>query len=74
MAKEEWEIAWDKRIKAQAKGLEGMTDDQLEAVDEAFNSLESALDMIKEINDLYMSDIRKLEEAYYKLRSTFNKG
>ncbi len=74
MAKEAWEIARDKRIKAQAKGLKGMTDDQLDAVDSAFNSLENALHMIKEINDLYMSDIGKLEEAYYKLRNTFNKG
>ena len=74
MAKEAWEIAQDKRIKAQAKGLQGMTDEQVDAVDVAFNSLENALHMIKEINDLYMSDIGKLEEAYYKLRNTFNKG
>ena len=73
MKKEAWQIARDKRIKEQSKGMENMTDDQVEAVDIAFKSLEQSVFMIKETNDLYMSDVAKMEEAYYKLRSAFNK-
>ena len=48
-----------------------MSDEQREAIEEIQKSVASCLEMIKDCNDLYMSDIAKLESALHSLRWAF---
>ncbi|MAV98212.1 MAG: hypothetical protein CML81_00195 [Rhodobiaceae bacterium] len=56
------------------KGIDGMTDEQMKAVKETERHLSSALQMIFECQDMYMSDIRNLEQSMWDLRRSFNLG
>ena len=73
MTKSDWQIEREQRIAKQAKAMKKMTDDQLKAIDNTFSALTSSLDMIKETNDLYMSDIPAMESAYWSMYHAFNK-
>ena len=54
------------------KGIDGMTDEQMKAVKETERHLSSALQMIFECQDMYMSDIRNLEQSMWDLRRAFD--
>ena len=54
------------------KGIDGMTDEQMKAVKETERHLSSALQMLFECQDLYLSDIRNLEQSMWDLRRSFN--
>ena len=56
---------------ARQKGIKGMTDEQMKAVKETERHLSSALQMIFECQDMYMSDIRNLEQSMWDLRRSF---
>lgn len=61
-----------KRIKAQAKGLRGMTDDQREAVKLAQQAINSFVSEWTESFDIYDPETpRKLQTASYKLDNAF---
>ena len=49
-----------------------MTDEQIETIKNLKSVLGSVLCMIAECNDLYMSDIAKLDENFHKLCRNFN--
>ena len=59
-----------KQLKTQ-KVLKQMTAEQREAIEEIQTSVAQCINMIKECNDLYMSDISKLELSYHNLRWAF---
>ena len=73
MSKEQWEIERDERIAKQAKAMKALTKEQRKAIDLVFDSLRSSLDTLGEIQDLYISDVRNLETAYWKMYNAFNK-
>ena len=54
------------------KGIENLTDEQITAVKEAEKHLSSALQMLFECQDMYLSDIRNLEQSMWDLRRSFN--
>jgi hypothetical protein len=54
------------------KGIDGMTDEQMKAVKETERHLSSALQMLFDCQDLYLSDIRNLEQSLWDLRRSFN--
>ena len=54
------------------KGIDGMTDEQIKAVKETERHLSSALQMLFDCQDLYLSDIRNLEQSVWDLRHNFN--
>ena len=61
-----------KRIKAQAKGLRGMTDDQREAVKLAQQAINSFVSEWTESFDIYDPETpRKLQTAFWKLQNAF---
>jgi len=61
-----------KRIKAQAKGLRGMTAEQREAVKLAQEAINSFVGEWTESFDIYDPDTpRKLQTAFYKLQNAF---
>jgi len=72
--KTEWEIERDKADSVRRKAMKSLTMDQLMAIKETHQTLSDALDMLSETNDLYLSDIRKLDDAFWKLRNEFNLG
>ena len=62
-----------KRIKAQAKGLRGMTDDQREAVKLAKQAINSFVSEWTESFDIYDPETpRKLQTAFWKLQNAFD--
>ena len=54
------------------KGIDNLTDEQMKAVKETEKHLSSALQMLFECQDLYLSDIRNLEQSMWDLRRSFN--
>lgn len=61
-----------KRIKAQAKGLRGMTEDQREAVRLAQQAINSFVSEWTESFDIYDPETpRKLQTAFWKLQNAF---
>ena len=54
------------------KGIDGMSDEQIKAVKETERHLSSALQMLFDCQDLYLSDIRNLEQSVWDLRHNFN--
>ena len=59
-----------KQLKTQ-KVLKQMSVEQREAIEEIQKSVASCLEMIKDCNDLYMSDVAKLENSWHSLRWAF---
>ena len=72
--KTEWQIGRDKADAIRAKAMKSLTTDQLNTIKETHRTLGDALNMLAEVNDLYLSDIRKLDNAFWKLKNEFNLG
>ena len=72
--KERWEIERDKENKLKADAMKSLTKDQLDAINLAHKAIEDALLNIREIEDLYLSDIKNLDIAFWRLRNQFNLG
>ncbi len=69
--KTKWEIQRDKENTLKSKAMKSLTTDQLKAIKETHNVLVSVTQMIAECSDLYLSDIRELENAMWKLKHQF---
>tara|TARA_R110001606_G_scaffold369905_1_gene526146 strand:+ start:40 stop:276 length:237 start_codon:yes stop_codon:yes gene_type:complete len=69
--KTKWEIERDKQDRLKVKSMKSLTVDQLNAIKETHNVLVSVTQMIAECSDLYLSDIRQLENAMWKLKHQF---
>ena len=70
MPKDYHQIRIKKQLKTK-KVLKQMTAEQREAIKEIQESVAQCINMIKECNDLYMSDISKLELSYHNLTWAF---
>ena len=69
--KDKWEIERDKQDALKTKAMKSLTVDQLNAIKETHETISSCLMMIRDCNDLYMSDIGKLENSFWKLKHQF---
>jgi hypothetical protein len=70
--KAKWELERDKHNALRKKAMKSLTQDQLTAIKFTHDTLSNALDMLVECNDLYLSDINKLSDAFWKLKNEFN--
>jgi hypothetical protein len=70
--KSDHEIEREAAQKARAKAMKDLTPEQLAAIKKTHDQLRSALNMICECNDLYLSDIRELENCFWALHNNFN--
>ena len=61
----------DKQDALKTKAMKSLTVDQLNAIKQTHKTLSDALDMLRECNDLYLSDIRKLDDAFWQLKNQF---
>jgi hypothetical protein len=53
------------------KAINGLLPEQIEAIHQAHEALKGALQMIEDAKDLYLSDIAKMETAFYQMRNNF---
>ena len=72
--KNQWEIERDKEDALRTKSMNSLTEDQLKALNRTYKALENVLFNIREMEDLYLSDIRSLDTAFWKLKHQFNLG
>jgi len=69
--KDKWEIERDEQDALKTKAMKSLTVDQLNAIKETHETISSCLMMIRDCNDLYMSDIAKLEDSFWQLKHQF---
>ena len=72
--KAKWELERDKQDALRKKATKSLTEDQLQALNKTYKAIEDALYNIREMEDLYLSDIRNLDNAFWKLKHQFNLG
>ena len=72
--KNKWELERDKADALRTKAMKSLTVDQLNAIKDTHKTLADCLMMIRDCNDLYLSDTRKLDDAFWKLKNEFNLG
>ena len=53
------------------EAMKSLTDDQREVIEKTFETLKHCVSMLHECHDLYMSDVGKLETAFYGLGNEF---
>lgn len=67
---------WDKqRVKDRAcrqKGINKLSQEQRDAVKEAYEAISGAMQSMHDCQDLWMSDVKKLDESMWQLRRQFN--
>ena len=61
----------DKQDALKTKAMKSLTADQLNAIKQTHKTLSDALDMLRECNDLYVSDVGKLESIFWELQNQF---
>lgn len=59
------------RMAARKKFLDALQKDQREALQKSFDAMQNCVWMLNECNDLYVSDVAKLQSAYHELQHTF---
>ena len=67
----QWKAERMARYKVTKKLLKSMSEEQRKAIQEAQDVLSNTYFMVTEAHDLYMSDIGKIESAWYSLRFAF---
>ena len=72
--KNEYEIERDNADAIRAKAMKALSEDQLKAINRTYKAIDHALHNIREIEDLYLSDIRNLDNAFWTLKHQFNLG
>ncbi len=70
--KSEYQIEREKKTAINKKAMASLTTEQIEVIKKLKEDLGSALSMLAETNDLYLSDIQKLDDGYHKLCNNFN--
>jgi hypothetical protein len=70
--KNEWQIEREKQQAKNKKAMASLTSEQMQAIKQTHKALDDALNMLRECHDLYLSDINKMNEAFYKLQHQFN--
>tara|TARA_A100001015_G_scaffold316441_1_gene430717 strand:- start:3948 stop:4190 length:243 start_codon:yes stop_codon:yes gene_type:complete len=68
---EQWEAERIERDKKRCAAFEKLEADQKDAIRQAIGTLEDCLEMLHEYNDLYLSDVSRLEKAFYGLKNKF---
>lgn len=67
---------WDKQRKKdrseRQKSIDKLSQEQRDAVKEAYEALSAAMMSLHECQDLWMSDVKKMDESMWQLRRLFN--
>ena len=68
---EEWEQLRKDRNQANLDAFNALQADQQAAIRQTFKALEAAQDTLRDCNDLWLSDIKELDRAYWQMRHNF---
>tara|TARA_B110000285_G_scaffold2899_1_gene3013 strand:+ start:60 stop:302 length:243 start_codon:yes stop_codon:yes gene_type:complete len=69
--KPEWQVKHEAMLEDNKEALALLSETQNKAIKTTMDTLESVVDMITESNDMYLSDVRKLENARWELFNAF---
>ena len=72
--KTEWEIERDKQVALRAKAMKSLTPEQLQTLEKVHITLDTVLHNIREIDDIYLTDIKELDNCMWQLKNEFNLG
>jgi len=67
----EWQIEFNKRLQDNKKNYELLNKVQQSAIKSAEETMKNVVQMLEECNDLYISDVRELSQAQWKLYEAF---
>tara|TARA_X000000950_G_C13534021_1_gene504828 strand:+ start:77 stop:307 length:231 start_codon:yes stop_codon:yes gene_type:complete len=70
--KSDWEILAEKEQAIREKAIKALTEKQIETIKEAHKTIGACLDMLFECQDLYLSDMHKLNNVYWAIKNQFN--
>ena len=70
--KEKWEIERDKENKLKADAMKSLTPEQLQTLEKVHITLDTVLHNIREIDDIYLTDIKELDICMWQLKNQFN--
>tara|TARA_R100000951_G_C2515785_1_gene141825 strand:- start:195 stop:425 length:231 start_codon:yes stop_codon:yes gene_type:complete len=70
--KNEYEIERERQQAANKKAMASLTSEQMQAIKQTHKALDDALSMLRECHDLYLSDINKLNDAFWSINHQFN--
>jgi len=68
---EEWEQYRKDRHQANLDAFNALQDDQQAAIRQTFKALEAAQNTLSECHDLWLSDIKELDHAFWQMRYNF---
>ena len=68
---EEWEQYRKDRHQANLDAFNALQDDQQAAIRQTFKALEAAQNTLSECQDLWLSDIKELDRAFWQMRYNF---
>ena len=72
--KTEWEIERDKYVAIRKKAMKSLTPQQLQTLEKVHITLDTVLHNIREIDDIYLTDIKELDICMWQLKNQFNLG
>ena len=72
--KTKWEIERDKKVALRTKAMKSLTAEQLETLEKVHITLDTVLHNIREIDDIYLTDIKELDICMWQLKNEFNLG
>ena len=72
--KTEWEIQRDKYDAIRKKAMKSLTPEQLQTLEKVHITLDTVLHNIREIDDIYLTDIKELDICMWQLKNEFNLG
>ena len=64
----------EERVAKDKVAFDVLLDDQQKAIKETFEALDGAMETLRDCQDLWLSDVKKLDTAYWKLRNNFLLG
>ena len=67
-----WDKQREKDRACRQKGIDKLSQEQRDAVKEAYEAISGAMQSMHECQDLWMSDVKKLDESMWQLRRLFN--
>ena len=67
-----WEKQRDKDRRERQKGIDKLSQEQRDAVKEAYEALSTAMMSLHDCQDLWMSDVKKMDDSMWQLRRLFN--
>ena len=70
--KNEYQIERERQQAVNKKAMASLTSEQMQAIKQTHKALSDALSMLTDYHDLYLSDINKLNDAFWSINHQFN--